>query len=64
MGRPRETENKVRFVWSPPRAAYQAYGTKDRAAIEKLIADEFSVYQSTRQFDNRIDRTTYFARCW
>ena len=43
------------------RAAYQAYVAKDRAAIEKLIADDFHF---TSPLDNRIDRATYFARCW
>lgn len=43
------------------RAGYEAYGTKDRAAIEKLIADDFHF---TSPLDNRIDRATYFARCW
>ena len=43
------------------RAAYEAYVAKDRAAIEKLIADDFHF---TSPLDNRIDRATYFARCW
>jgi ketosteroid isomerase-like protein len=43
------------------RAAYEAYVVKDRAAIERLIADDFHF---TSPLDNRIDRTTYFARCW
>ena len=43
------------------RAAYEAYVAKDRAAIEKLIAAEFHF---TSPLDNRIDRSTYFARCW
>ena len=43
------------------RAAYEAYVAKDRPAIERLIADDFSF---TSPLDNRIDRTTYFARCW
>jgi ketosteroid isomerase-like protein len=43
------------------RAAYQAYVAKDRPAIEKLIADDFHF---TSPLDNRIDRATYFARCW
>jgi hypothetical protein len=34
---------------------------KDRAAIEKLIADDFHF---TSPLDNRIDRATYFERCW
>lgn len=43
------------------RAAYQAYVNKDPAAIEALIADDFHF---TSPLDNRIDRATYFERCW
>jgi ketosteroid isomerase-like protein len=43
------------------RAAYEAYVAKDRAAIERLIADDFHF---TSPLDNRIDRATYFSRCW
>jgi ketosteroid isomerase-like protein len=43
------------------RAAYEAYAAKDRAAIEKLICGDFHF---TSPLDNRIDRATYFARCW
>ena len=43
------------------RDAYQAYVTKDRRALESLIADDFHF---TSPLDNRIDRTTYFGRCW
>ena len=43
------------------RASYEAYVSKDRAAIEKLIADDFHF---TSPIDNRIDRKTYFERCW
>ena len=43
------------------RASYEAYVRKDRAAIEALIADDFHF---TSPLDNRIDRSTYFARCW
>ena len=43
------------------RAAYEAYVAKDRSAIERLIADDFHF---TSPLDNRIDRATYFARCW
>ena len=46
---------------SVARASYQAYVDKDRAAIERLIADGFHF---TSPLDNRIDRATYFARCW
>jgi ketosteroid isomerase-like protein len=43
------------------RASYQAYVTKDRSAIEALIGEDFHF---TSPLDNRIDRTTYFKRCW
>ena len=43
------------------RAAYEAYVTKDRAAIEELIAEDFHF---TSPLDNRLDRETYFRRCW
>jgi ketosteroid isomerase-like protein len=43
------------------RAAYDAYVTKDRAALEKLIAEDF---RFTSPLDNRLDRETYFQRCW
>ena len=42
-------------------AAYEAYVSKDRAAIEVLISDDFHF---SSPLDNRIDRATYFARCW
>jgi ketosteroid isomerase-like protein len=43
------------------RASYDAYVRKDRAAIEMLIASDFHF---TSPLDNRIDRRTYFERCW
>jgi ketosteroid isomerase-like protein len=43
------------------KACYQAYVTKDRAAIEALLSDDFHF---TSPLDNRLDRATYFARCW
>ena len=43
------------------RASYEAYVAKDRAAIEALIAADFHF---TSPLDNKIDRATYFARCW
>ena len=43
------------------RASYLAYVNKDRATIEALIDDGFHF---TSPLDNRIDRATYFARCW
>jgi hypothetical protein len=43
------------------RRCYQAYVDKDRSAIEKLVAEDFHF---TSPLDNRIDRRTYFERCW
>ena len=43
------------------RACFQAYEDKDRNAIENLLADDFHF---TSPYDNRIDRRTYFERCW
>ena len=52
-----ETNDIIAIV----RGAYDAYVTKDRAAIERLLAPDFHF---TSPVDNRIDRETYFARCW
>ena len=43
------------------RAIFEAYIAKDRAAAEALIAEDFHF---TSPLDNRLDRDTYFARCW
>jgi ketosteroid isomerase-like protein len=43
------------------RACFEAYVDKDRATIELLIAADFHF---TSPLDNRIDRETYFERCW
>ena len=43
------------------RESYAAYVRKDRAAIEELIDESFHF---TSPLDNRIDRKTYFERCW
>ncbi|KRC29483.1 nuclear transport factor 2 family protein [Acidovorax sp. Root217] len=43
------------------RASYEAYVRKDREAIEALIDQDFHF---SSPLDNRIDRATYFARCW
>jgi ketosteroid isomerase-like protein len=57
----KEKMAKTDDVVAIARAAYEAYVAKDRPAIERLISDDFSF---TSPLDNRIDRTTYFARCW
>ena len=43
------------------RSCFDAYATKDRVAIEALLADDFHF---TSPLDNRIDRKTYFEVCW
>lgn len=43
------------------RACYEAYVRKDRAALEALISPDFHF---TSPLDNRLDRATYFERCW
>jgi len=43
------------------RAVFETYGTKDRSALEPLIAADFHF---TSPLDNRIDRSVYFERCW
>jgi hypothetical protein len=46
---------------SVAKMCYQAYVDKDRSLIERLIVDDFHF---TSPLDNRIDRNTYFERCW
>lgn len=43
------------------RRAYEAYAEKDRAKLEAVLAEDFHF---TSPLDNRLDRATYFARCW
>jgi hypothetical protein len=43
------------------RAAYEAYETGDRQALEDLVADDFAFWSPQ---DDGIDRATYFDRCW
>jgi ketosteroid isomerase-like protein len=43
------------------RKSFQAYADNDRASIESITAADFHF---TSPLDNRIDRATYFARCW
>ena len=43
------------------RRYYRAYETKDRPAIEGLLSNDFTF---TSPFDDHIDRTAYFKRCW
>jgi ketosteroid isomerase-like protein len=41
--------------------AFRAYLSDDRDALDALIAADFHF---TSPYDNRIDRRTYFERCW
>jgi ketosteroid isomerase-like protein len=43
------------------RKSYMAYVNKDRSMIESVLAEDFHF---TSPLDNRIDRKTYFERCW
>jgi ketosteroid isomerase-like protein len=43
------------------RSNYEAYVRKDRALLEKSLASDFHF---TSPLDNRLDRATYFERCW
>jgi len=43
------------------RSVFGAYADRNRAAIEQVLAEDFH-FSSPR--DNRIDRETYFERCW
>jgi ketosteroid isomerase-like protein len=43
------------------RRYYRAYETKDRSVVEALLSDDFTF---TSPLDERIDRATYFAKCW
>ncbi len=43
------------------RALFAAYMSNDRASVENSFADDF---RFTSPYDDRIDKATYFARCW
>ncbi len=43
------------------RAYYQAFVETDRAAMEALVSSDFHF---TSPLDNRLDRASFFARCW
>ena len=55
------SESPVSRAIALVKASYQAYGAKDRAALERILADEFHFISP---LDNRIDRKIYFERCW
>ena len=43
------------------RRCFETYQTRDREALEGLLADDFTF---TSPYDDHIDRATYFVRCW
>ena len=43
------------------RALFAAYLSNDRKAVEDAFAHDF---RFTSPYDDEIDKTTYFARCW
>lgn len=43
------------------RGIFAAYLSNDRKAVESALADDF---RFTSPYDDRIDKATYFERCW
>jgi ketosteroid isomerase-like protein len=43
------------------RRTYGAYESRDRRALERIVADDFTFYSP---LDVGIDRASYFERCW
>jgi ketosteroid isomerase-like protein len=43
------------------RAIFAAYLSDDRKAVEDALTDDF---RFTSPYDDRIDKATYFERCW
>jgi ketosteroid isomerase-like protein len=43
------------------RASYEAFVREDRASIEALLAEDFHF---TSPLDNRLNRSSFFERCW
>jgi ketosteroid isomerase-like protein len=43
------------------RSMYDAYRTKNRALVERILTDDFTF---TSPYDDAVDKATYFERCW
>jgi ketosteroid isomerase-like protein len=43
------------------RALFAAYMSNDRASVENSFSDDFTF---TSPYDDRIDKASYFERCW
>jgi ketosteroid isomerase-like protein len=52
-----DTEDRLQRV----RACYTAWATGDRAAVERLLSDQFTFSSPP---DPHLDRAGYFERCW
>jgi ketosteroid isomerase-like protein len=50
-----------RTVSNLVRKYYEAYERKERKIVEDLLTDDFTF---TSPYDDRIDRTAYFEKCW
>lgn len=55
------TEERAAATASTVRALFDAFRERRRNDAEKLIAAEFTF---TSPYDDGIDRSTYFTRCW
>jgi len=51
------TQDKAEII----RTLFAAYLSNDRKAVEDVFADDFYF---TSPYDDKIDKATYFARCW
>ena len=54
-------QSAERAVESTVRALYDAFRERRRADAEALIANDFTF---TSPYDDAIDRSAYFSRCW
>jgi ketosteroid isomerase-like protein len=43
------------------RSLFAAYESRDRKSLEELLSEDF---RFTSPYDDRIDKATYFDRCW
>jgi ketosteroid isomerase-like protein len=51
------TSSKAEII----RAIFAAYMSNDRKVVEDALTDDF---RFTSPYDDEIDKTTYFERCW
>jgi len=51
------TQDKAEII----RTLFAAYLSNDRKAVEDAFGDDFHF---TSPYDDKIDKVTYFARCW